>query len=147
MHDIRKIREDRDQFARQMARRFAAVDLDEILSLDEAQRKATADLQALQTQRNLLSKSAASPLKEENRDKIPAIKQEIRAKEQLARQYKEQLHKILFILPNQADDDVPDGEDEAANIEIRKFGAPPDFSFLPKHHYEIGENLGLLDFL
>ena len=49
-------------------------------------------------------------------------------------------------VPNIPADDVPDGPDETANIEIRRWGVPPDLKFAPKQHFELGEQLGLMDF-
>jgi seryl-tRNA synthetase len=57
-----------------------------------------------------------------------------------------QLDTVLAGTPNILDDDVPDGPDESANVELRRHGEPPAFAFEPKEHFEIGEALGLMDF-
>jgi seryl-tRNA synthetase len=57
-----------------------------------------------------------------------------------------ELRNSLARLPNRLDADVPDGADENANLEMKRWGAIPDFDFAPKQHFEIGEALGLMDF-
>jgi seryl-tRNA synthetase len=56
------------------------------------------------------------------------------------------LDKLIEGLPNVLADDVPDGSDETANVELKRVGEPPRFDFAPRQHFEIGEGLGLMDF-
>ncbi len=58
----------------------------------------------------------------------------------------EQLQEIVMAIPNICDDSVPEGNDDSDNVEIKTWGEKPDFSFTPKPHYELGEDLKILDF-
>jgi seryl-tRNA synthetase len=151
MHDIRLIRADADGFARAMARRKADVDIDHLLALDAARRDELKRGQELQAERNALSKSvgqlrrAGEPTAElEARstalaDATAALTADAEAKGRA-------LDAILETLPNILDADVPDGADEAGNVQLRQVGHPSLPSFPPKQHFELGEASGLMEF-
>jgi seryl-tRNA synthetase len=73
-------------------------------------------------------------------------KQQIQMAEDDAKNAEIQMQAILQVLPNLPADDVPPGRSEAENIEVRRWGAKPEFGFTPKPHWELGESLGVLDF-
>ena len=123
-----------------------------LIALDEMRRAAIADLQKAQERRNAASKEIGQAMARKDADAAEALKAEVaELKTRLvAMQQREQatakaLDDVLAAIPNLPADDVPDGADEKANVELRRWGAPPD---LPnaKEHFEIGEALGMMDF-
>ncbi|MFN3615322.1 MAG: serine--tRNA ligase, partial [Rubrimonas sp.] len=77
---------------------------------------------------------------------VAAKKDEIARLEAEARDADDRLTAELMTIPNIPLDDVPDGADESANVELRRWGTPPAFAFAPKQHFEIGEAMGAMDF-
>jgi seryl-tRNA synthetase len=127
--------------------------LNHILKLDEERRETIQALQEAQSRRNAASKDIgkAKQGKDEAEakrllDEVAGLKETIQAGEADERRLEEDLRKVLSEVPNMPADDVPVGEDERDNVELRKVGEPPKFSFQPKQHFEIGEDLGLMDF-
>jgi seryl-tRNA synthetase len=151
MHDLKSIRDDADLFDRGLARRGLAPVAREILALDTARRAAQTALQEIQSRRNDASREigkarargeSAEPLMAE----MAAAKDRMTALEAEDRRLADELDHKLSTLPNILALDVPDGLDETSNVEIRRWGTPPDFAFQPKQHFELGEQLGLMDF-
>ena len=151
MHDLKSIRDDAELFDRGLARRGLGPIAQEILALDTARRTAQTELQELQSRRNDASRrigqakakgESAEPLMAE----VAAAKERMGSLEADERRVAEELERRLSALPNIPADDVPDGLDEHGNVEIRRWGAPPDLAFTPKQHFELGEQLGLMDF-
>jgi seryl-tRNA synthetase len=110
-------------------------------------------LQEQQARRNAASKEIgkAKQAKDEAEakrlmDEVAGLKATIQDGEDKEREQDKALHDLLAGIPNMPADDVPVGPDESANVELRKVGEPPKFSFTPKEHFEIGEALGLMDF-
>jgi len=79
-------------------------------------------------------------------DEVAQAKSIIQSGEEEEREIDKKLRDALSTLPNAPLDDVPEGEDESANAEVRSWGDKPSFSYQPKQHFEIGEALGLMDF-
>ncbi|MDX1400821.1 MAG: serine--tRNA ligase, partial [Kiloniellales bacterium] len=123
----------------------------EILALDGQHREVQTALQEMQQQRNEISR-AIGEIKRSGGDAssemeaVAALKVAMPEKEEEARALAARLDALLAGLPNRPAEDVPEGEDESANVEVRKFGEPPRFSFDAKQHFELGESLGGLDF-
>jgi seryl-tRNA synthetase len=151
MHDIRYIRDNSEDFDRHLARRGITSKSHEILTLDASNRAVLTELQQLQSERNALAKSFAEAKRNNLSTDLIAqqsekLKSAIADNEKKAREYDEKLHEILSSLPNLPAVDVPDGDLEENHKEVLKWGAIKNFSFTPKQHYELGENLGLMDF-
>ncbi|MGB8840894.1 MAG: serine--tRNA ligase [Aliidongia sp.] len=151
MHDLKIIRDDGDLFDRGLARRGLPPIAHAILALDTARRAAQTALQELQSRRNDVSREigrarakgeSAEPLMAE----MAAAKDRMTVLEAEDRRLADELDRKLSALPNIPAAEVPDGLDEQANVEIRRWGTPPDFAFPPKQHFELGEQLGLMDF-
>ena len=150
MHDINLIRKNPNQFADSMKRRFAKVDIQEILDLDEKKRNITFDLQELQNKRNNYSKSIA--LIKDNKEevekivtKVNEIKEKMKNNEEHLLKVSNKLQSILLNLPNNASTEVPVGKDETFNkliFESKKFIKKQEGIA----HDEIGKNLGMMDF-
>src|ERR1022692_3191613 len=119
-------------------------------AIDLERRAAITQAETLKAQRNKATEEIAK-LKKEKQDATALINQtkELREKiseaEKVAEEADARLRNILTGIPNLADDSVPVGRSEADNVEVRRWGAPPQFDFTPKPHWELGEELGVLD--
>jgi seryl-tRNA synthetase len=142
MHNIKEIRKDIENFKKSLKKRFIEIDDKKILSLDENNRKYIQEKENLEKQKKDISKSKDSSQFKKSKmisDEIDKI-----SKQQLI--LKNQLDDILSSIPNLPHKDVPIGKDENSNVEISKFGNIDNFKFKPKSHYDLGENLDMLDF-
>jgi len=153
MFDIRWIRENPEEFDRGMARRGLPPQSAALLELDAERRGLLAELQELQARRNAASKEIGRAMASGERERAEELKREVAALkgrmqelEEAARTKEEELKTHLAALPNIPLDEVPDGEDENDNVEIRRVGEPSRFDFEPKQHFELGEALGMMDF-
>ncbi len=153
MHDLKFIRQHPEAFDTGMKRRGLVPQSAHILALDADRRKVQTDMQALQATRNNKSKhigvlksagkhDAAQTLM----DEVSAMKQALSDLENKQRGIADQLQQVLSELPNLVYDDVPDGTDEDDNALMYTVGDIPQFDYTPKQHWELGENLGGMDF-
>ncbi len=119
-------------------------------AVDQQRRSAITESETLKAQRNKATEEIAQ-LKKNKQDATAQINQtkELREKisetEKAAEEADARLRNILVGIPNLPDDSVPVGKSEADNVEVRSWGAPPQFDFTPKPHWELGEELGVLD--
>jgi seryl-tRNA synthetase len=157
VHDLKWIRENPTAFDDGLKRRRLEPLSPAILKLDEERRANTKALQDMQARRNAASKEigkakgkGGDPAKADAlMAEVAELKDKIAAGEKLERELDEQLKTLLASIPNLMAADVPDGPDESANVELRKWGKPRDFKkdgFEPKQHFELGEALKLMDF-
>ncbi len=144
MHDIRAIRENPTAFDAAMARRGVSGASVEILKLDEARRAKILASETAQADQNKAAKDVgAAKAKgdeaefERLRTLVGEKKAEVSAMQAEAKALDQQLNDLLMGLPNLALDDVPDGEDEDNNVELKRWGTPRVFDFAPKEHFEI----------
>lgn len=151
MLDIQQLRSDLDNVTQQLAKRKYIFPADTFNALEADRKKIQTQTQELQAQRNAASKKIGyakskgedvSGIMAEVADLGDALKD---AEAQL-QHIQEQLQKILLEVPNLPHDSVPEGKDEAQNLQIRIWGEPRQFDFAIKDHVSIGEDLGLLDF-
>jgi len=142
MHNIKDIRQNPDKFYDDLKKRFADVDLKKILSLDETNRKLIQEKEALEKEKKNISKTKDPSMFEKSKKISEKISQYTKDQSKI----KTELDKILVSLPNIALKDVPIGNDEKDNKEISSSGEIIKFKFKPKSHYELGENLKMLDF-
>jgi len=142
MHNIKDIRNNIEAFKEALAKRFIKLDLDKILTLDENNRKYIQKKEVLEKEKKEISKSKDKLLFEKSK----SISIDIEKINKLQITVKNELDFILSSIPNIPYPDVPLGKDESSNIEILKSGKIPEFLFKPKSHYELGENLNMLDF-
>lgn len=156
MLELRFIRENFDLVKEKTARRAMDTSLiDEFANIDKQRLVLLAEVESLKNKRNTVSdqiavlkqgsaeeKKKADPLIMEMRETSQRIKE---LDGRLA-EVEESLQKIVMAIPNLCHDSVPEGNDDADNIEIKKWGEKPAFSFTPKPHWEVGEAMGILDF-
>jgi len=142
MHNLKEIRNNIEAFKEALDKRFLDIDVDKILSLDESNRRYIQEREALEKEKKDISKLKDKTLFEKSKN----ISIEIEKINNLQIVVKEQLETILSSIPNIPYPGVPVGKDENSNIEISKSGTIPNFTFKPKSHYELGENLEMLDF-
>ncbi len=151
MLDIKRVRDDPEAFDAALARRGLDPCAAALLALDDRRREALTEAQAIQAERNRLSKDIGERKRrgEPADDILAAVarsKDHQAEAEDRARQADSQLEATLAMMPNLPAGDVPDGADEEANVEVRRWGVPPVFDFPPKDHAALGEGLGLMDF-
>lgn len=150
MHDIKFIRENPDFFDRALARRNIAPHAKQILELDELRRKRLNEIQNLQQQKNEIAKSIGQAKSQKiDTTLLFAQAEEVNNKLEIANrpdESQERLELLLISLPNILSNEVPDGNSENGNKEIRKWGEPAKFDFKPQEHFELGEKLKLMDF-
>ena len=151
MFDIRWIRESPEAFDAGLEKRGLEPLAAAILDLDERHRACRTELQAHQARRNEASKAiGAAKAKGEDTSapiaEVGVLKERIRASEEQGRELAAALDELLSGLPNPPADDVPEGPDETANVEVARWGEAPRFDFAPREHFELGEALGLMDF-
>jgi seryl-tRNA synthetase len=146
--DLKWLREEPDALDRALARRGLPPVAAPLRERDAAIRVLQTDLQERQARRNAMSKDIgrvraqggdADALIEE----VATLKSRIQADEELLRERAAELDGELAGIPNILAADVPDGADESANVELRRWGEPPRFDFAPKEHDEIGASLGM----
>jgi seryl-tRNA synthetase len=151
--DIKTIRDNPEGFDAAMKTRGLEPLAQTILELDAERKRQVSACQEAQTRRNQLSKeigkaksSGNSAKADELMAEVTRLKDVIREGEAAEKEAIQRLDDILASTPNPPASDVPVGEDEAANVEIRKVGKPPKFNFEAKQHFELGEALRLMDF-
>ena len=142
MHNIKDIRKDIDNFKNTIKNRNVDVDFDQILNLDEENRKLIQEKEKLEMEKKSISKSKDETLFEKSKE----ISNKIDDLSKNQKSVKDQLDQILSNIPNLPLNDVPVGKDENSNKEVIKSGKIKEMNFKPKSHYEIGEKLNMLDF-
>ena len=149
MHDLNFIRENANLFDELLKKRFLEPQSKNILELDSKKRDLLTQSQEMRSERKNLS-SSFSKLDENEKSKlqqkVQQIKSDIDTLEKELSIIETQLKGILSSIPNLPHQDVPVGEDEEANQIIKTVGEIPKFDFTPKPHFELGENLNMLDF-
>jgi seryl-tRNA synthetase len=151
MIDPKLLRQSTADVARNLARRGHAFDAPAYLALEERRKALQVETENLQNERNSRSK-AIGQAKAKGEDIAPLLAAVADLGERLASNQGDlhalqaELRDIELRLPNLLSDDVPDGRDDADNVELRRWGELPTFDFSPRDHIELGEALGLLDF-
>ena len=152
MLDIKRIRRNPEELVEAMRkRRNKGADVTELLEVDAKRRELLGQVEAMKAERNAVS-SEIPKLKKQGVD----VTEKLAEMKQLADRIKEldstvseldtKLDELLMAVPNIPHESVPEGADDKENVEIRRWGAPRDFGFEPKAHWDIGEDLNILDF-
>ena len=151
MLDLRFIRKNPEVVQEALNRRGENLSLEEFLGLDEDRRKVIQEVEELRRERNQASEEVARLKKsgeeaEEKINHLTLISDRIKELETRKKECEESLQKIRLAIPNIPQEDVPTGDSDEDNLEVRRWGDRPQFSFQPKPHWELGPELGGLDF-
>ena len=142
MHNLKEIRKDYSKFEKDLEKRSVKIDFNNLKKLDELNRDLIQKKENLEKEKKDISKSKDESLFKKSKE----ISTELEKISEQQKNTKTELDNILSSLPNIPHQDVPNGKDENDNVEVLKAGKVPEFDFKPKSHYELGENLGMLDF-
>ncbi len=153
MLDARFVRENPDLVRAAMSSRNSAWDVDAFMRLDEDRRRLIGETEALQAQRNDSSKAIGALMQRGRSEEAEAAKASVREINERVKLLEDELERIaetaqglLLEAPNLPDESVPCGADEDDNVEVRRWGAPREFGFEPKPHWDLGPELGIIDF-
>ena len=150
MHDLGYFREHLDVFEKMAQNRGIQLDLSGFRSLDRERRESITAVERLKAERNKASEEIAR-LKNAGQDaskilgEMKGVADEISVHDERVTQLDARLREFMLSVPNVPHSSVPVGRDASANVEVRRWGAPPKFDFAPKPHWELGEALGILD--
>ncbi len=155
MLDVKFVRDNQEAVAQAMENRHASWDAARFSELDEARRAAIAQEEALQNERNTLSKSIGKLMQEGKADeaetakeRMHVIREEIAAFTAKRKEADAALTELLLRVPNMPSDTTPVGDDENDNPEVRRWGTPRDFAaegFEAQAHWDLGPELGIMD--
>lgn len=153
MIDPKIIRDDIESIRKLLERRNmqGAVDVEELKAVDEERRALSLKSDELREKRNTLSKTIGQ-LKSQGKNaddamkEVQSISDEIKKFSDRLEELNEKFKDLHLSIPNMLDASVPAGKDDKDNVVVREWGKKPEFSFTPKPHYEIGTDLGILDF-
>ncbi len=150
MHDIAFIRANPAAFDAALARRGLEPLADRIVALDAKKREAATQVQQAQSRRNEASKAIGQAMGQGDKERAEALKAEVAEIKASMPEWEEaetaagaELQGLLAILPNLPAEDVPEGADEADNVELHSWGTKRDFGFEPKEHADVGPALGM----
>jgi len=156
MLELRFLRENIGLVKEKTAKRGLSTDmLDNFLAIDTRRLDALTEVESLKNARNTASREIAQlkkGSKEEQKKADPLIAEmkeignRIKLLDAQLADIQDEMQEIVMAIPNLCDDSVPEGNDDSDNIEVKVWGEKPQFSFTPKPHYELGEDLGILDF-
>lgn len=151
MHDLKQLRDNLDHIRTTLGRRGNDVQWNDIQQLSEQRRTITTQVEQLRFELNKGSEEVARlrRAKEPAEAAMAAMKQvgdRIKEAEGTLRTVEEALSDVALRIPNLPHSSVPVGADAAENVEVRRWGTIPSFSYSPKPHWDIGEHLGILDF-
>ncbi len=150
MLDIKLIRTETEKVKKALARRKENVDIDGLLALDTKRREFLFEVEQLKSKQNEVSKQIPA-LKKEGKDVAPIFEEmkklsaDIKDIDEKVRELDEEIQQIMYSIPNIPNDEVPDGDTDEDNVEIRRFSEPTKFDFEPKAHWDIGADLDIID--
>ena len=151
MLDIKFIRNNIEKVEEMLKARNMDMDLSEFKELEEKRRKLIREVEDLKALRNEKSKELGKLKKEgkltdDLRAEMQALSDKIKNLDSQLREIEEKIQNIILNIPNMLHESVPFGKDENDNVVYKVYGEKPEFDFEPKPHWDIGENLGILDF-
>jgi len=150
MLDLSFLRNHLDDVARMAKNRNVALDLNEFRQLDSDRRQVITTTERMKADRNKASDEIAR-LKKNREDasqilaQMKELSEEIKRADERVLALDNKLNEFMLLVPNMPHGSVPVGNDSSANVEVRRWGAPPSFDFTPRPHWEIGELTGTLD--
>ncbi len=148
MFDVEILKKDRAKVEEMLKRRGQDAPLDEILSLEDSRLQLVRQINSLREERNAVSARVKACKTAEERESLIQSNRDIRGqiaqKEEELGNVSSELRDLVIWLPNMLDSDVPYGQDDSGNVEIRRYGEPREMDFPVKDHVELGESLDLL---
>ena len=151
MHDLGYFREHLGEFEQMAVNRGVAIDFDSFRAIDQERRERITTAERLKAQRNKASEEI--PRRKKAGEDVSAllaemkqVSEEIKLADERIAELDAKLSEFMLTVPNRPHSSVPVGHDAAANVEVRRWGAPPKFNFKARPHWEIAENAGILDF-
>ena len=151
MLDLKFVRGNIDKIQQMVVSRNMDLDVGEFVRLDEERRRLLGEVETLKAQRNQVNQQITE-LKKSKQDASGLIDQvkgcstRIKELDPLTSQADQAVHDFLLTIPNMPHESVPVGKSEEDNPEVKRWGEPPEFDFEPLNHWDIGENLGIMDF-
>jgi len=148
MLDIRYIRENVELIKEGARKKRMNVDIDRLLEVDEQRRSLLRESERLKAEKNAASSEIASLSGDEKQlaiQRMRGVSEKIKELDAKLETVKEDFDSLMLLVPNPPDDDVPEGEDDGDNVELRRHGDLPDFGFEPLDHVELGELLDIID--
>jgi seryl-tRNA synthetase len=151
MLDLKSIRDNPEAVRKSVEDRGMQLPLDDLLEMDKKRRALLTEMEEKRARHKKGNKEIGKRIRDgeevsAQREEMGALSDEIKALEQELKGVEEKMREILIWVPNVPDPSVPVGPDETYNQEIRLWGDPPTFDFEPLPHWELGEQLGILDF-
>ncbi len=151
MIDIKILRNEPEKLIEALKRRKETrIDVDHLLDLDKQRRELVFNVEQMKNKQNTISKQIPQ-FKKEGKDTAPifaemkTLSDDIKKIDEQVRNIDEEIEKIMYTIPNIANPTVPEGDTDEDNIEVRRFMEPTKFDFEPKAHWDLGEELGILD--
>lgn len=148
MLDIAYIRSNPEVVKEGIRKKRMNMDLDELLNLDDEVRRLKSEVETLRADRNRLSKEVPrlkAEEKEQAVERVKAIRDSLTSLEPGLRDAEARFEQLMLTVPNPPLPEVPEGESDDDNVEVRRFGEPPQFNFTPKDHLELAESLDIVD--
>jgi seryl-tRNA synthetase len=151
MLEAKYIREHIDEVKEKLALRDQTINLDRFLVIDEERRRTIQEWEKLRA----LQKKVSDEVSKKKKEGIDAsgligemrkVSQELKRLDEVVEEKQKTLQDLLLVIPNLPHLSVPKGKDSSDNVEVRRWGEIPKFDFEPKPHWDLGEELGILDF-
>jgi len=151
MLDLKFIRENLEVVKNKLSQRNLEIDLDHVIEIDQKRREIIQEVETLRNKRNTVSEIIAAAKKEKKDasaeiSRMKEVSQKIKEVDTKREEIEVTLRDLLLRIPNIPDETVKEGKDPSDNVEVKRWGEPPQFDFEPKPHWDIGETLGILDF-
>ncbi len=151
MIDIKILRNEPEKLIEALKRRKEdRIDIDGLIALDTKRRETLFEVEQMKSRQNEVSKQIPA-LKKEGKDtteifaEMKVLSDNIKKLDEEIRSIDEQIDSIMYTIPNIANPTVPEGDTDEDNIEVRRYLEPTEFDFEPKAHWDLGEDLGILD--
>lgn len=151
MLDIKRIRMDSEGVLKALAKRHGNFPIEQLLKLDEERRTVLVEVEEMKAEQNRVSKEIPR-LKKEGKDVAPIFEEmkelaeKVKVLDVRVKEVDDEIKTLLLQIPNTPHETVVEGESDADNVEMRKWGEPRQFDFEPKAHWDLGTELGVLDF-
>lgn len=149
MLDIKFIRENKEVVALGAQKKRINFNVDDLLKVDDERRALLADVEAMRGKQNEIAQAVPRAVNPEERERLIAeskgAKEALQAKEEALANVMKEWQALMLQVPNVPDMTVPEGVDDSSNVELNRWGDIPQFSFTPKNHIELMQNLGMLD--